>query len=94
MKPACAMRLPALGSDTSANTCVPVIYRGYAVDCDLAIDLVVEHSLLAEIKSVQQILPVHEARLLTYLRVSGLKMGPLLNINEETLKQAVRRRVL
>jgi GxxExxY protein len=73
---------------------LPVIYKGHAVDCDLKLDVIVEQSLLLEIKSVQQILPVHEAQLLTYLRVSGLPLGLLLNFNEETMKQGVRRRVL
>jgi len=54
----------------------------------------VEQTLILEIKSVHQLLPVHEAQLLTYLRVSGLKLGLLLNFNEETLKQGIRRRVL
>jgi GxxExxY protein len=73
---------------------VPVIYKGEAVDCDLVVDLLVEHSLIIEIKSVQQIIPVHEAQSLTYFWVSGLKMGLLLNFNEVTLKQGIRRRVL
>jgi GxxExxY protein len=73
---------------------LPVIYKGEPVDCDLVMDLVVERSLIVELKAVRQILPVHEAQLLTYLRVSGLKMGLLLNFNEETLKQGIRRRML
>jgi GxxExxY protein len=56
--------------------------------------LLVEQTLILEIKSVHQLLPVHEAQLLTNLRVSGLKLGLLLNFNEETLKQGIRRRVL
>jgi GxxExxY protein len=60
----------------------------------LKIDVIVEQTLVLEIKSAVQILPVHEAQLLTYLRVSGFKMGLLLNFNEETLKQGIRRRLL
>ena len=71
-----------------------VTYKGEPVDCDLVIDLLVEQSLIPEIKSVHQLLPIHEAHLLTYLRLSGLKMGLLLNFNEETLKQGIRRRML
>jgi GxxExxY protein len=73
---------------------LPVIYKGDHVDCDLKIDVIVEQSLVLEIKSVQQILPVHEAQLLTYLRVSGFPLGLLLNFNEETMKQGIRRRIL
>jgi len=73
---------------------LPIIYKGESVDCDLVIDLLVEQSLILEIKSVHQLLPIHEAQLLTYLRVSGLKMGLLLNFNEETLTRGIRRRLL
>ena len=73
---------------------LPVVYKGCSIDCDLKVDIIVEQSLVLEIKSVQQILPVHEAQLLTYLRVSGLQLGLLINFNEETLKQGARRRVL
>jgi GxxExxY protein len=56
--------------------------------------VIVEQSLVLEIKSVQQILPVHEAQLLTYLCVTGLPLGLLLNFSEEMMKQGIRRRVL
>ena len=71
---------------------MPVIYKGKPVDCDLKVDVIVEETLILEIKSVQHILPVHEAQLLTYLRISRLKMGLLLNFNEETLKLGIRRK--
>jgi GxxExxY protein len=73
---------------------LPIAYKGHRIDADLIIDVLVEQSLVLEIKAVAQILPVHEAQLLTYLRVSGLRMGMLLNFNEETLKQGIRRRLL
>ena len=73
---------------------LPVVYKGQPIDYDMKIDVLVEQTLVLEIKSVLQLLPVHEAQLLTYLRVSGLKLGLLLNFNEETLKQGIRRRVL
>lgn len=71
---------------------LPVYYKGEPVDCDLKIDIVVEDALVIEVKAVQQVLPVHEAQLLTYLRVSGLPLGLLLNFNKETMKQGIRRR--
>lgn len=71
-----------------------MVYKGHPIDYDMRIDVLVEQTLVLEIKSVHQLLPVHEAQLLTYLRVSGLKIGLLLNFNEETLKQGIRRRVL
>lgn len=73
---------------------VAVFYKGDAVDCGLVIDILVNDALILEIKAVQQILPIHEAQLLTYLRVSGVKLGLLMNFNVEVLKQGIRRRVL
>jgi GxxExxY protein len=73
---------------------LPVIYKGLAVDCDLKMDIVVEQALVLELKCVHALHPVHEAQLLTYLKVSGLKAGLLLNFNEVRLIDGVRRRLL
>lgn len=55
---------------------LPIMYKGEAIDCELKIDSVVEKTLLLEIKSVNAIHPIHEAQLLTYLKLSGLRVGP------------------
>jgi len=73
---------------------LPVIYKGENLDCNLIVDIEVDQSLILEIKSVQSIQPIHEAQLLTYLKVSGLSVGLLLNFNEETMRQGIRRRVI
>lgn len=73
---------------------LPVIYKGLAVDCDLKMDIVVEQTLVLEIKSVHALHPVHEAQLLTYLKVSGLRAGLLSNFNAVRLIDGVRRRLL
>jgi GxxExxY protein len=73
---------------------LPVIHKGFTVDCDLKMDIVVERTLVLEIKSVQALHPVHEAQLQTYLKLSGLRVGPLLNFNEVRLIDGVRRRLL
>jgi GxxExxY protein len=73
---------------------LPVIYQGEPVDCDLIPDLIVEENLLLEIKAVQSIHPLHEAQLLTYLRVSGLHVGLILNFNEVRLVDGIRRCLL
>ena len=73
---------------------LPVIYKGCAVDCDLKMDIVVEQTLVLEVKSVRVLHPVHEAQLQTYLKVSGLRMGLLLNFNEVRLIDGLRRRFL
>jgi len=73
---------------------LPVIYKGLPVGCELKMDIVVEQTLVLEIKSVHTLHPVHEAQLLTYLKVSGLRAGLLLNFNEARLIDGVRRRLL
>ena len=71
---------------------VKVTYKGHALDCGFVLDVVVERSLVLEIKAVTVIHPIYEAQLLTYLRVSGLPLGLLLNFNEIRLKDGIRRR--
>jgi GxxExxY protein len=73
---------------------LPVIYKGQPLDCELRMDLVVEDAVIVEIKSIQNIMPLHEAQLLTYLKVSGLHAGLLLNFNEARLTDGIRRRLL
>ncbi|HEY3846604.1 MAG TPA: GxxExxY protein [Acetobacteraceae bacterium] len=73
---------------------LPVIYKGQRLDCDLRMDIVVEDILLLEIKSVHMLHPVHEAQLHTYLKLSGLRVGLLLNFNETRLVDGIRRRLL
>ena len=73
---------------------LPVVYKGQQLDCDLKIDVVVEQTLVLEIKSVRTLHPVHEAQLLTYLKLSGLRSGLLLNFNEARMLDGVRRRLV
>jgi GxxExxY protein len=73
---------------------LPVVYKGQRLDCDLRVDVVVEDTLLLEIKSVAMLLPVHEAQLHTYLKLSGLRVGLLLNFNEARLADGIRRRLV
>lgn len=73
---------------------IPVIYKGRHLDCDLRMDVIVESTLVLEIKSVQMLHPVHEAQLHTYLKLSGLRVGLLLNFNEARLVDGIRRRLL
>ena len=73
---------------------LPVYYKGRPLDCEFRMDLVVENTLVVEIKAVQALLPLHEAQLLTYLKVSGLPAGLLLNFNESRLTEGIRRRLL
>ncbi len=73
---------------------VPVTYKGVKLDCGYRIDLVVDEKIIVELKAIQEILPVHEAQLLTYLRLTGRRIGLLINFNVPVLKNGIRRRVL
>jgi GxxExxY protein len=72
---------------------LPVRYKGLALDCAYRMDLVADRSLVIEIKSVDSLLPIHEAQLLTYLRLAGIKTGLLVNFNVPLLRQGLKRLV-
>jgi GxxExxY protein len=73
---------------------VPVIYRETKLECGYRIDLLVEGRIVAELKSIESFAPIHEAVILTYFRLSGHKLGLLINFNVAILKDGVRRFVV
>jgi len=73
---------------------LPVSYKDLHLDCGYKIDVIVNDEVIVELKAVERILPVHEAQLLTYLKLSGKKVGLLINFNTNLLTQGVIRRVL
>jgi GxxExxY protein len=73
---------------------LPVTYKGANLDCGYRIDLLVDQRVVVELKAVEAIEPIHEAQLLTYLRLSGCKVGLIINFNVPVLKDGIRRRVL
>ncbi len=77
-----------------AQVALPIRYKSVQLNCGYRMDLVVERRLVVEIKSVEHLLPIHEAQMLTYLRLSGLKVGLLMNFNSVALKDGLRRFVL
>ena len=72
----------------------PVSYKGLQLDCGYKIDLIVNDEVVVELKSAERILPVHEAQLLTYLKLSGKTVGLLINFNVPLLTRGIIRRVL
>lgn len=73
---------------------LPVEYKGIKLDCGYRMDLIVDNSIVVELKSVDKIMPVHEAQLLTYLRLSGLRIGLLINFKVPVLKDGIVRMIL
>ncbi len=73
---------------------LPLEYKGYKLDCGYRMDVVVNCSVIVELKCVDKILGVHEAQLLTYLRLSNIKTGLIINFYTKVLKDGIRRLVL
>ena len=73
---------------------LPIKYRGLIVDAGLRLDLVVGDLVIVEIKAVERLIPVHEAQLLTYLKLAQKRLGILVNFNVPLIKEGIRRLAL
>ena len=87
-------RAAASGIAVARQVSLPLFYDGIELENDYRADLIVEGRVILEIKSVERIVPVHEAQMLTYLRVSGCRVGLLMNFNCVRLKDGLRRFVI
>lgn len=72
----------------------PINYKGVALDCGYRLDVVVDGKVLLELKVAEQLLPVHEAQLLTYMKLSHIRVGLLLNFHVPLMKDGIIRRIL
>ncbi|MGC3989492.1 MAG: GxxExxY protein [Chthoniobacteraceae bacterium] len=72
---------------------MPVAYRGLALDCGYRIDLFIDGRLIVELKSVESLLPIHEAQILTYMKLANSPTGLLINFNVRLLKNGIKRLV-
>src|SRR5580658_6868894 len=73
---------------------MPVSYKGFQLDCGYRLDVLVEDQLIVELKAVEDLSRIHEAQILTYLKLAKLKTGLLINFNVPRLKQGIKRFVL
>jgi len=73
---------------------LPVVFKEVKLDCGYRLDLLVSNSVVVEIKAIEALLPVHEAQILTYLKLGGWNIGLLINFNVPVLKDGIRRIVL
>ncbi len=73
---------------------LPVLYKGLRLDCGFRIDILVENKIILELKAVKTVLPIHEAQIMTYLRLSKKKLGLLLNFNVTVMKDGIQRILL
>lgn len=89
-----AVELTHLGLPFEQQVPLPLDYRGHQIDVAYRLDLVVAGHVIVELKSVSEIAPIHRAQLLTYLRLTGMRVGLLLNFNAPTLREGLTRIVL
>jgi len=86
-----AHELSLAGIEFALQAPLPVHYKGRRIDCGYRVDVVVAGRLIIELKSVDRVLPIHEAQLITYLKLSGIKVGLLINFNVEVLRDGLKR---
>jgi GxxExxY protein len=89
-----AYELSQAGIAFETESPLPVDYKGVKLDCGYRLDLVVDGKLIVELKSVDELLPVHKAQLLTYLKLSGIEVGLLINFNVRYLRNGIQRLVM
>lgn len=73
---------------------IPLKYKNVVIDCAFRADIIVANSIIVELKSVDKLLPIHEAQLMTYLKLTGIKLGLLINFNVPLLKDGIKRIIL
>ncbi len=73
---------------------MPIEYKGIRLDCGYRLDLLIEDRLIVELKAVDLLLPIHQAQILTYMKIAKLRVGLLLNFNTKILKDGLRRLAL
>ena len=79
------------GLSVQSQVPFPVKYKGKLIDIGYRVDLLVEGIVVVELKSVERLLPIHSAQILTYLELSDLKVGLLINFNAQKIKDGIRR---
>ena len=89
-----ARELTLKGIEFQLQYAQPVEYKGVRLDCGYRLDVFVENELIVELKSVEKIKGIHEAQLLTYMKLAGVKTGLLMNFNVTKLKDGIKRFVL
>lgn len=73
---------------------IPLIYKNVTIQSKFRLDLLVEDKVIVEVKSVEKLLPIHEAQLITYLKLTGYRVGLLINFNEKLLMNGIMRRIV
>ncbi len=86
-----AYELRQIGYEIEQQKSLPIVYKEVRLDCGYRLDLVVEDSVIVEVKAVEQLAPIHDAQLLSYLRLSEKKVGLIINFHVRVLKNGLKR---
>jgi GxxExxY protein len=86
-----AYELGEIGLTVERQKPLPLVYKNIKLDCGNRVDILIEEKIIVEVKAIDQVLPVHLAQMLSYLRISGCKVGLLINFNEKLLKHGIHR---
>jgi len=86
-----AFELAEEGVGVETQRPIPVEYRGVRLECGFRADLIVEGAVIVEVKSLERLAPVHQAQMITYLRLSGCLVGLILNFNSRVMKDGIKR---
>jgi GxxExxY protein len=89
-----AYELKTVGIPFKLQHPLPVEYKNIRLDCGYRIDVLIGDSIIVELKSVDKLLPIHQAQLLTYMKLAGISIGLLINFNVRYLKDGIKRMVL
>jgi GxxExxY protein len=73
---------------------LPIVYKSVRLDCGYRLDVVVQNQVILELKTVERLMPIHEAQMLTYMKLSGIRTGLLLNFHSVVLRDGLRRLML
>lgn len=73
---------------------LPIVYEGHRLDAGLRLDVIVDDAVVVEIKAVDSLHPVHEAQMLTYLKITGKRLGLLVNFNVPVIRRGIKRIIL
>ena len=94
MRSACATNCICVGWPSSVRSTCRFPTKVLTLDCGYRIDLIVQKEVVLELKAIERIMPIHQAQLLTYMKLSGMNVGLLINFNAPLLTQGIIRRVL
>ena len=83
-----------MGLNIKQQLLIPIKYKDIKLKTNYRLDLLVEDKVIVELKTVEKLMPVHEAQLITYLKLSGYRVGLLINFNEKLLKNGIIRRIV